>query len=193
MIISSILLLFLLSIYNAGTSETDNNINEIKLKRALNHIEQIRYDRELNLFIELMGHDESRHDWTNINIIGCMGEFQFKQSTLKYLGYSNITRAGFKEDPNIFPRELQREVMLKLIGSNITTMQTWIDSYQWTVINDIIITKAGILAACHLAGPTGVKKYLSSGGHTNRKDIFNTSVETYLKRYQGFNLNQKIY
>jgi hypothetical protein len=76
-----------------------------------------------------------------------------------------------------------------LIESNAIVMKQYIDCYAGLEIRGIKITKAGILAGCHLGGPGGMKAYLDSNGYDNRTDIYNTSIEKYLKNYQIFDLS----
>ena len=55
--------------------------------------------------------------------------------------------------------------------------------YEGKEINGIQLTRSGMLAAAHLVGPGGLKKYLRSGGKNIPKDGNNTSIETYLKKF----------
>jgi len=202
-----IIILLLIEVFKL-TAPTLNCIDEKKIILVKNYAEQIRYKEELDLFCNQIDYDESRNNWLEINKIGAFGAPQFMTKTLKGLGYGHITLRKFKKDPNIFPPELQREVLKALIESNTVVMDRYIRKYEgFEIINvsyydmnpmrdctEIVkITKAGILAACHLGGPKSVRLYLDSGGKINKKDLFRTSIEDYIKKYSHFNLNLKIY
>lgn len=58
--------------------------------------------------------------------------------------------------------------------------------YVGKTINEVEITPSGLIAGAHLVGPTGLKNYLRSGGQNVRKDAFNTSVETYIQKFGGY-------
>ena len=51
----------------------------------------------------------------------------------------------------------------------------------------MLVTKSGMLAAAHLAGAYGVKKYFASNGRFNPKDACGTSLEKYLLLFSGYN------
>lgn len=163
-----------------------------EINLTLNYKEQLRCNKELNGFIDQLGFDESRHDWLQINEIGAFGEFQFINSTLREIGYGHITLRKFKLNPYTFPKEMQREAVESLINYNSIIMWPWIDKYDGKVINGVKITKAGILAACHLGGPYSTILFLDSNGIINRRDIFKTTIGHYLFFYQTFNLNLKL-
>jgi hypothetical protein len=173
-------------------SGIDKIIYKYKETQALNFLELRRYEFELNRFIKQLGYDESRNNWLIINKYGALGEYQFIYKTLQSLGYKHITLNKFKKNPTIFPPELQKKVLIESFTANTITMNSYINEFEGTTIKGFEITKAGILAACHLGGPTSVKLFLNSNGRINKKDAFGTSIETYLKRYQIFNLQLKL-
>ncbi len=205
----SIIIIVLLLLESFRLTAPVSNNSDRYTKIALNLMEQIRYEGELELFCNQIDYDESRNNWLEVNIIGAFGAPQFMYKTLKGLGYGHITLKKFKKDPSIFPPELQRKVLKSLIASNTAIMSEYIKKYEgFEIINissysldpirdsniEIIkVTKSGILAACHLGGPKSVKLYLDSGGKINKKDLFKTSIEDYMKRYSNFNLNLKTY
>ena len=141
-------------------------------------------EEEYDRFIKDLGYRESHNNPETVNSIGCMGEYQFKESTLRFLGY-NITLREFKKDPDIFPPHIQREAVDSLINMN------WylLSDYHY-MVNDIVggvtITKSGLLAAAHLGGAGSVKKFLQSEGKTNKKDPYGTSIRDYLEEFNGY-------
>jgi hypothetical protein len=72
-----------------------------------------------------------------------------------------------------------------LVKSNRHQLQKFAQ-YVGQVINGILITEAGLLAASHLAGVGGVQKYLTS--NHNATDMNGSSVQKYLKEFQGYSV-----
>jgi len=157
-------------------------------------------------YADSLGFKESRNNPNITNSIGCFGEHQWKESTLHGLGYKDITLKKFKKDPSIFPREEQRHALYDFTISNEAKLQPFM-VYIGTEIGGVKITKSGLLAACHLAGIGNVRKFLFLNGKTiivngfplsilsarnklrhNSKDKNGTSILSYLKEFQGFNL-----
>ena len=66
------------------------------------------------------------------------------------------------------------------------------DKYVGKIINGYTITPSGLLAGAHLKGAGSVIKYLKSNGQIIEKDGFGTSVETYLKKFSGYDVTQLI-
>lgn len=64
-----------------------------------------------------------------------------------------------------------------------------IKRFQGRWIGGVKITESGILAAAHLAGPGGVKKFLRSGGDIGFNDAFGTSIRSYMKRFSGYDVS----
>jgi hypothetical protein len=150
-------------------------------------LEKRCYELEFSRFINDLGYRESRNNWMSVNCIGCFGEWQFAESTLKYLGFRKITLKKFRADPFIFPRELQTEALKALIRVNLIYLKDY-EHYKGESVKGILITKSGLIAASHLGGAGSVKKFLSSGGRVNKKDVFGTSVSDYLKNFSTYNI-----
>lgn len=79
--------------------------------------------------------------------------------------------------------------MVKYMKVNRRKLKKLIDKYEGKVINGIKITESGILAASHLAGAGGVKKFLRSGGKYNPADGYGTKLTHYLKKFSNYNFN----
>lgn len=60
--------------------------------------------------------------------------------------------------------------------------------YEGRTINNIKVTKAGMLAGAHLKGHIWVKKWLKSNGRINGKDLNGTSVKDYVKLMENVEL-----
>jgi hypothetical protein len=56
-------------------------------------------------------------------------------------------------------------------------------------IRGVIITRSGMIAACHLGGPTSLKLFLNSKGRINRQDAFGTTMADYLRKFSYYDLD----
>lgn len=63
------------------------------------------------------------------------------------------------------------------------------DKYSGQIINGYKITDSGLLAGAHLKGAGSVIEYLKSGGKSISKDAFGTSVESYIKKFAGYDVS----
>ena len=122
-----------------------------------------------------------------INKIGCFSRFQFKESTLRCLGYQNITLSEYRKNKNIFPYSLQKEAFFKLISANEKCLRYAIKYFEGKYIEGILITKSGILAAAHLAGVNSVIRYLYQNDDSV-SDINNTKISDYMKQFSNFKI-----
>ena len=145
------------------------------------------HESEFSRFINDLGHRESGNNWLCVNRIGCFGEWQFAESTLRYLGYRKITLRKFKSNPDIFPREMQIEALTTLIKVNLIYLIDY-EHFIGDSIKGVVITKSGMIAASHLGGAGSLKKFLNSNGRVNKKDIFETSIRDYLRKFGNYDL-----
>ena len=145
------------------------------------------HESEFSRFINDLGHRESGNNWLCVNRIGCFGEWQFAEPTLRYLGYRKITLKKFKSDPDIFPREMQIEALNTLIKVNLVYLTDY-EHFIGDTIKGVVITKSGMIAASHLGGAGSLKRYLNSNGRVNKKDIFGTSIRDYLRKFGNYDL-----
>lgn len=162
----------------------------LKMLRFLSISEYVKvklHQSEFYRFVNDLGNRESGNNWLSINRIGCFGEWQFAESTLKYLGFRNITLKKFKANPNIFPKELQFKALLSLISVNLGYLEDY-EHFIGNSIRDVVITKSGMIAASHLGGAGSLIKYLESNGKINKKDVFGTSIHDYLKKFCNYEL-----
>jgi len=146
------------------------------------------HESEFSRFINDLGLRESGNNWLCINRIGCFGEWQFDESTLKYLGFRKVTLKKFKANPEIFPRELQLEALKTLIKVNLTILMDY-EHFIGDTIKGVVISKSGMIAASHLGGAGSLQKFLDSNGRINKRDILGTSIYDYLKRFSSYNLD----
>jgi soluble lytic murein transglycosylase-like protein len=153
----------------------------IKDYRIFNPYLSIKGKKDHYAFLYAIGHAESSNQYEVVNKFGYMGRYQFGRATLKGLGY-NVTKSAFLKDET-----LQEQVMEELLVHNSKVLRRQIKKYDGKVVNGVYVTKSGILAAAHLAGPTNVKKWLKNG--TRFEDGLGTRLRTYIKKFSGYQLD----
>ena len=142
--------------------------------------EVIKEVPNLNLFLDDIGFRESSNRYDVVNQYGYMGKYQFGIKTLKSLGI-NTTKKEFLSSP-----DLQEKAMITLLKSNQHNLRRQIKKYDGKLVNGILVTESGLLAAAHLGGPGSVKKWLRSG--EDFKDGNGTKITSYIKTFNGYDL-----
>ncbi len=130
-------------------------------------------------FKEALAFKESRGEYDCVNTLGYLGKYQFGRTTLQRFKIYNTQ--GFLKDAS-----LQEDAFLALCSVNKWILRKDIKRKVGRKINGILITESGILAASHLAGAGNVKKYLRSNGANNFKDAYGSNIESYLKKFAGY-------
>ncbi len=130
-------------------------------------------------FKEDLGFKESQNNYFRVNTLGYLGKYQFGRTTLELIGI---------KDTNLFLKtpELQEKAFIANAERNKWVLRKDIKRFVGKKINGVLITESGILAAAHLAGPGGVKKYLRSYGSNSFSDAYGTSIRSYMKRFAGY-------
>ncbi len=183
-----LLTIFLIFIFHICTAPIiDSRLTTLKFKSVSENVKKDYYESEFSRFINDLGHRESGNNWLSVNRIGCFGEWQFSESTLRYLGYSKITLKKFKGNPAIFPKELQLKALKTLIGINLKYLADY-EHFIGNSIKGVVITRAGMIAASHLGGAGSLQVFLNSNGTINRKDVLGTSIYDYLKKFDNYDL-----
>jgi len=131
-------------------------------------------------FLTALGHQESGNRYDIVNRFGYMGKYQFGKSTLKTIKIK-VSREEFLSSP-----ELQEQAMQKLLIYNKKRLQKYIDKFDGQVINGILITESGLLAAAHLGGAGSVRKWFRTG--KVKKDGNGVKITTYMQRFSGYTL-----
>jgi hypothetical protein len=180
-------ILFILISHICSAPTIDFRLKMLKLRSMSEYVDRRYHESEFLRFIDDLGYRESGNNWLSVNRIGCFGEWQFAESTLKYLGFRTITLKKFKASPNIFPRELQIKALRNLIKVNLAYLMDY-QNFIGESIKGILITKSGMIAASHLGGAGSLKKFLNSKGGINHKDAFGTSISDYLKKFCEYDL-----
>lgn len=140
---------------------------------------------ELEKFLQHIGQRESNNTHTVVNRYGMMGKYQFSPTTLRYLVGDTVTKQQFLKNP-----ELQDTVMVRYMRDNNFRLRDLISKHDGTMFKGIKITRAGILAAAHLAGPQGVRHYFTTSDPHGRRDGNGTSVRDYMVLFGGYNLGE---
>lgn len=181
----SIYLVFLLLVfavtYTVGNeSDITSTLDAFDIYVSCNDIEELQND-QLHLYLDAVGFRESSNNYMAVNRFGYLGRYQFSRTVLRNLGYSK-SYDYFLKNPYI-----QDEMMLELLRHNIQVMGNYLDDFSGTIIDDVIITKSGILAAAHLIGPTRTKIYLDYG--LDYSDGNGTPTSSYIKEFSGYHIN----
>jgi len=142
--------------------------------------EVIKEVPNLNLFLDDIGFRESSNRYDVVNQYGYMGKYQFGIKTLESLGIET-TKKEFLSSP-----DLQEEAMITLLKANQHNLRRQIKKYDGKLVNGILVTESGLLAAAHLGGPGSVKKWLRSG--EDFKDGNGTKITSYIKTFNGYDL-----
>ncbi len=159
----------------------DSNTIMKKMIKENDLRKRLAYDRSLEDFKFALAQKESSNNWRKYNPYGYIGKFQFGQAALDVTGYSHVSFHDFIDNPSIFPEKDQDKAMDSLLRFNAYVLEEYIRDYEGTFILDSIpVTKIGVLAASHLAGPGNVKRFLNTKGRYNPKDIMGTHLSDYL-------------
>jgi len=137
--------------------------------------------KNMDLFLNDLGHQESGNKYDIVNRFGYMGRYQFGKSTLRTLKIK-VTKDAFLNNP-----DLQEYAMQQNLLYNKKRLQKYIDKFEGQTIDGILITESGILAAAHLGGPGSVRKYFRSG--KVMQDGNGIKITSYLERFGGYKLN----
>jgi hypothetical protein len=137
---------------------------------------------ELEKFLNHMARRESDNTPHVVNQFGMLGKYQFDPVTIKMLGF-RVTKKQFLSNP-----ELQDSVMVANMRLNNQELNFIIKKYDGKVVKGIKITRSGILAAAHLAGPQNVIDFLQSTDWQGRTDANGTSIREYMKAFSSYKL-----
>ena len=146
-------------------------------------IEAPKYIKVYNLdtFLYDMAERESSNRYDVVNQYGYMGAYQFGSQTLKNLGYK-VSRKEFLSNPI-----LQEEAMLKLLKANKHTLRRQIKKYDGKLVNGVLVTESGLLAAAHLVGAGTVRKWIRNG--KKYTDGNGVDLTSYLVKFNGYYLD----
>ncbi|NQX84467.1 MAG: peptidoglycan-binding protein LysM [Flavobacteriaceae bacterium] len=130
-------------------------------------------------FKEALGFKESSGDYFTVNTLGYLGKYQFGKGTLALIGIKNTK--DFLNNP-----KLQERAFIANAKRNKWILRRDIKRFVGKIIDGVLVTESGILAAAHLAGPGSVKKYLRSYGAVGFTDAYGTNVRSYMRKFSGY-------
>lgn len=162
--------------------DLEYSVKATKAKKAKSIKDYAHTGKSLAGFRDAIGFKESGNDYQSINKYGYLGKYQFGRSTLLMLGVSDTDQ--FIEDPL-----LQEKAFTANLARNKWILRNYIKRYNGRRINGVLITESGILAAAHLSGPGGVKKFLKSGGNVDFSDAFGTTIQHYIQEFGGYDVS----
>ena len=175
------------SLFAPVTSNSDLEMRMFTYRRTQAKLWiQARQEAELSRYLDAVAYSESRGNPRVWNRYGYIGKYQFGYAARKSCGYGEVKFKDFIANPSIWSEKDQEAAMITLLSKNESHLKDVIHKYNGKMIKGVTITKSGILAAAHLAGAGGVKRYFRSG--SNPKDAYGTSLEVYLIKFSGFNI-----
>lgn len=184
--ISLILLSYfvLFSVYNEFKIERDILLRKLGLLSKIKYLnESVDQSRDHQAFLTKISILESGNHYnprqTNSNYLG---KYQIGYTALLDIGI-NVSKQDF-----LTIHILQESAMMLLLRKNKSYLVDLIGKYNSKTINGIYITESGILAAAHLTGHTGIRKYLESHGVIDMVDGNGIKTSKYLKELGGYNL-----
>ena len=132
-----------------------------------------------------MKKSESSGNYMIVNQEGYMGAYQFGNARLT--DFKNATGKDFTNQEFLESQELQDEIFDWHTNDIVSYINTkGLDKYIGTEVDGVIITLNGLVAAAHLGGRYGMRKYVESGfdEQFNEKDSNGTSLLDYIKKFQ---------
>jgi hypothetical protein len=151
----------------------------------------------MNEFLHALALRESGNNYQAINPNGYLGKYQFGPQALQDLGYVVSTpnnvfgKYQFTGKDSIWsPHDLlfspatQEKIVsewITLLWNRITSLG--LDRFVGQLYAGIEITPSGLIAAAHLGGVGGLKRFLEQG--VNPSDNLGTSISSYLATFSG--------
>jgi len=162
--------------------------------------------KTLKDFLNDLGARESGGNYKAFNKYGYAGKYQMGEAALIDAGYYTKSSKIYNNDwrGQFVGKDGVRSMQDFLNNPNaqenaqmIFKKKQWgylkalgAHKYSGKIINGFKVTDSGLLAAAHLKGAGSVIKYLKSDGKIIEKDGFGTSVESYMKRFAGYDVSE---
>src|SRR5690554_4326967 len=194
------LLLITASVFYLHTSSSHISLADSKRMEAVSLLlkqireqieEEEREERrmlEWERFLAHLAFSESAGNPDTVNTLGYIGKYQFGRAALSDIGF-DVDFDEFRTNPSgAFPENVQDLAIEAWFERNERLLRNEIERYSGTIVNGIPVTKAGILAASHLGGVGGVKRFFRTGGAFNPSDAYGTSISKYMKKFSGFDI-----
>lgn len=161
--------------------------------------------KTLQQFLDDLGARESGGNYKAFNKYGYAGKYQMGEAALIDCGYykksnriyNNDWKGSFTGKDRVYSiQDFLNNPKAQENAQIIFKKKQWnylkavgADKYVGRVINNCLITQSGLLAGAHLKGAGSVAQYLNSNGYKNPQDAFGTSVETYIKKFSGYDVS----
>ena len=161
--------------------------------------------KTLQDFLNDLGARESGGNYRAFNKYGYAGKYQMGEAALIDCGYYKKASRNYNNDwsgeftgkDGVFSiKDFLNNPQAQENAQIIFKKRQWgylkacgADKYIGKIINGYTVTASGLLAAAHLKGAGAVRQYLVSSGVINPKDAFGTSVESYLKKFAGYDVS----
>lgn len=146
--------------------------------------QELLYHKNLQRFKTELAFRESGNNWKEYNPYGYIGKFQFGKAALEVTGYGHVDFVSFMNNPSVFPEKEQEKAMDSLLNINERLLSPYLENHIGEVMLDSVeITRSGLLAAAHLAGPNNVIRFLKTKGKHNPKDQMGTRLSDYLTTF----------
>jgi hypothetical protein len=147
---------------------------------------QLHKINEWNRFKMDFAFKESSLNPDTINQCYKFGLYQFGNTALSDIDMDSITHKRFKiYRTKIFPVWLQ-DLAFKLYADKNWEYLGNYTKFVGKKKNGVLITKSGLVAACHLVGHSKVKLFLRKG--IDSKDANGVKLTVYLKMFKGYNI-----
>ena len=157
-------------------------IEIVELEPKLKAEVKINRIKNTNAFLNDIGLRESSNRYKIVNQYGYLGKYQFSRKTLNDIGFKHVSNREFLSTPQI-----QEEAMRILLEKNRFNLRHQIKKYDGKIVNGVLVTESGILAAAHLAGVGNVKEWFKNGKEF--RDGNGTKLTSYLKTFAGYKLD----
>lgn len=155
-------------------------------------------------FLEDLGIQESGGNYKIINRYGYIGKYQMGEAALIDSGYYKKNTKHYNNDwSGVFTGKDGVNSLQDFLNSSqaqenaqiVFKKKQWsylkavgADKYLGEIINGYKITPSGLLAGAHLKGAGSVIEYLKSDGANIGEDAFGTSIESYMKKFAGYDV-----
>jgi hypothetical protein len=152
-------------------------------------------------FLNKLAFKESSDTWDTVRYVKrnkkrtpvYVGKYQFGNIAFRDIK-SKVRVHDFAKDPSIWTEEQQDRDILKLLKNNkhyLRKKSTFkgYQHYLGKTINGVEITESGVMAAAHLIGHSGVKKFLRSNGKKDPADGNGTTCSKYMNIFSHYQLS----
>lgn len=183
---------------HSGDKVPKEIVEEVKTY-LLDEVEVVGVSKTFGKFLDSLKFKESSNNWKVVNKYGYMGLYQIGKEALKDISnktndkelkgiHNRVTASEFRENPNIFPPDLQEKAFIQLLKNNKHYLRRF-TKYIGKTIGGIKVTESGMLAAAHLVGNGSVKQFLKSEGKIDKTDANGVPCSHYLKYFSGYNVD----